>query len=150
MTRKKKLDVEDWRKKIDAIDDQLLVLLNERANCSIEIGWIKRALNMEIYVPSREVQILYRMSSANRGPLREASIRRLFERIIDESRATERVVCSGSEASDGEPEGKKRVMIQKTKQVMPEVKKAISWFSVRLEVSTPMASMAPPCNSSAR
>ena len=105
MTQKKKPgvagipDIDVWRDKIDAIDDQLLVLLNQRANCSIEIGWIKRAHGMEIYVPAREVQILRRMSRANSGPLREESIRRLFERIIDESRATERVVCSNPEAN---------------------------------------------------
>lgn len=102
MTRRKKPDIPDidaWRDKIDAIDDQLLVLLNQRASCSIEIGWIKRARDLEIYVPAREVQILGRMSDANRGPLREESIRRLFERIIDESRATERVVCSNPEAN---------------------------------------------------
>jgi chorismate mutase len=68
--------------------------LNERANCSIQIGWIKRAQDMEIYVPSREVQILKRVSNANHGPLTEEAIRRLFERIIDESRSIERVVCS--------------------------------------------------------
>ena len=82
-----------WRRKIDTIDDRLLVLLNQRAKCSIEIGWIKRARNMEIYVPSREVQILKRVSSANDGPLNEESVRGLFERIIDESRSTERVVA---------------------------------------------------------
>lgn len=103
MARKKKLGIADWRDQIDAIDDRLLVLLNQRATCSIEIGWIKRARDLEIYVPAREVQILRRMSRANRGPLREESIRRLFERIIDESRATERVVCSspGTNETDG-------------------------------------------------
>jgi chorismate mutase len=99
---KKKLgipDIDVWRDRIDAIDDRLLALLNQRAKCSIEIGWIKRAHDLEIYVPAREVQILRRMSRANRGPLREESVRRLFERIIDESRATERVVCSTTEAN---------------------------------------------------
>lgn len=120
MTRKKKAGAADvagidvWRERIDAIDDELLALLNQRARCSIEIGWIKRAHGLEIYVPAREVQILGRMSRANHGPLREESIRRLFERIIDESRATERVVCSDEELSQGEPEiGKKRVARRK-------------------------------------
>jgi chorismate mutase-like protein len=90
----RKLDIEDWRKRIDAIDNQLLALLNERANCSIEVGWIKRARNLEIYVPSREIEILQRVTGSNNGPLTEAAIRRLFERIIDESRSIERVVCS--------------------------------------------------------
>jgi chorismate mutase len=113
LARKKKLgipDIDVWRDRIDAVDDRLLVLLNQRAKCSIEIGWIKRAHDLEIYVPAREVQILRRMSRANRGPLSEESVRRLFERIIDESRATERVVCSNPEFGEGEPEVvKKRV-----------------------------------------
>lgn len=118
MPRKKPdtADIDDWRQRIDAIDDQLLTLLNQRAQCSIEIGWIKRAHGLEIYVPSREVQILGRMSRANHGPLREESIRRLFERIIDESRATERVVCSNQEPEEGEPTvGKKRVARRKSR-----------------------------------
>jgi chorismate mutase len=110
LARKKKLGIADWRDRIDAIDDRLLVLLNQRAKCSIEIGWIKRAHDLEIYVPAREVQILRRMSRANRGPLREESVRRLFERIIDESRATERVVCSSPESVAPAPQVvKKRV-----------------------------------------
>ncbi|MEE9179475.1 MAG: chorismate mutase [Vicinamibacteria bacterium] len=101
MGSKVKGAIDGWRRKIDAIDDRLLVLLNQRAKCSIEIGWIKRASNMEIYVPSREVQILKRVSSANDGPLNEESVRGLFERIIDESRSTERAVCSGGPKSEG-------------------------------------------------
>ena len=101
MGSKVKGAIDGWRRKIDAIDDRLLVLLNQRAKCSIEIGWIKRARNMEIYVPSREVQILKRVSSANDGPLNEESVNGLFERIIDESRSTERVVCSTGPTSEG-------------------------------------------------
>ena len=125
MTRRKKPDIDGWRDKIDAVDDQLLVLLNQRASCSIEIGWIKRARDLEIYVPAREVQILRRMSHANRGPLREESIRRLFERIIDESRATERVVCSNSEGNEPKEKepggGKKRVSKRRARGTRPKV-----------------------------
>jgi len=105
VARKKKRGIADWRDRIDSIDDRLLVLLNERAKCSIEIGWIKRAHDLEIYVPAREVQILRRMTRANTGPLRAESIRRLFERIIDESRATERVVCSNPEPNGATGQG---------------------------------------------
>ena len=94
MGDKVKAAIGAWRQKIDAIDDRLLVLLNQRAKCSIEIGWIKRANGLEIYVPSREVEILKRVTGANQGPLNEESVRRLFERVIDESRSTERIVCS--------------------------------------------------------
>lgn len=103
-----------WRKEIDAIDDQLLALLNQRANCSIEIGWIKRAASLEIYVPQREVQIIDRMKKSNRGPLRPEAVRRLFERIIDESRSTERIVCEGVE-NPSPKTSKKRRLNKRTK-----------------------------------
>ena len=48
-----------------AIDDELLDLLNKRANCSIEIGRIKRSRNLQIYDPKREDRILDRMVEAN-------------------------------------------------------------------------------------
>ena len=116
MRNKVKAAVDGWRRKIDALDDRLLVLLNQRANCSIEIGWIKRANNMEIYVPSREVQILKRVTAANDGPLNEESVRRLFERIIDESRSTERVVCSAGPRSKGAQPGKTPSRARKKKR----------------------------------
>jgi chorismate mutase len=86
------LEIEDWRKAIDDIDEQLVALLNKRANCCIEVGRVKRARAIEIYQPDREQQVIRHANSVNQGPLDEAAIRRLFERIIDESRRVERVV----------------------------------------------------------
>ena len=116
MGSKVKAAVGSWRQRIDVLDDRLLVLLNERANCSIEIGWIKRAHDMEICVPSREVQILKRVTSANDGPLNEESVRRLFERIIDESRSTERVVCSAGPRPEGSKPTKRPTRARKKKR----------------------------------
>jgi len=86
------VDIEDWRDAIDEIDAQLIALLNRRAHCAIEVGRIKRVRGIEIYQPAREVEVLRHVSSLNDGPLDEAAVRRLFERIIDESRRVERVV----------------------------------------------------------
>lgn len=86
-------DIEDWRLRIDAIDDRLVALLNERAVCAIEIGKLKRGRNLPIYVPEREMEVLRRVGVGNRGPLSEKAIWRLFERIIDESRSIERTVA---------------------------------------------------------
>ena len=44
----------DIRKKIDALDDKLLKLLNERADLVHEVGLIKRNAGLAIYVPERE------------------------------------------------------------------------------------------------
>ena len=84
------MEIDDWRARIDAVDEKLLELLNERARCSLEIGKIKHRLNLPIYVPERERDIYVRMECTNPGPLTSAAVRRLFERIIDESRRLEK------------------------------------------------------------
>ena len=84
------MDIEDWRRRIDEIDAQILLLLNERARCTVEIGKIKAERGLPIFVPERERDILRSMEQRNPGPLSNAAVRRLFERIIDESRALEK------------------------------------------------------------
>jgi|SRR5690554_490036 len=79
-----------WRNKIDELDRQLVQLLNERTRCAIEIGKIKRKLNLEIYDPKREEEVIRNVQAAGNGPLTNDAIKRLFERIIDETRRTER------------------------------------------------------------
>jgi chorismate mutase len=83
--------IEDWRIRIDEIDLLLVALLNERSQCAIEIGHIKRRLGLDVYSPKRESQVMYNVTGANKGPLDNEAIRRLFERIIDESRRIERI-----------------------------------------------------------
>jgi len=83
-------DLDDWRKRIDEIDQQLVKLLNERSGCAVEIGHIKKKLSLPAWAPDREAEILRHVVKANHGPLDDAAIRRLFERIIDEARSLER------------------------------------------------------------
>ena len=83
-------ELDDWRKRIDEIDQQLVKLLNERSGCAVEIGHIKKKLNLPAWSPEREAEILRHVVKSNRGPLDDAAIRRLFERIIDEARSLER------------------------------------------------------------
>ena len=83
-------DVTEWRKRIDEIDQQLVKLLNERARCAVEIGHIKKKANLPTWQPEREAEILRNVVTSNCGPLDDAAIRRLFERIIDEARSLER------------------------------------------------------------
>jgi chorismate mutase len=84
-------EIELWRKRIDMIDDQLSGLLNSRSACAVEIGRIKRALGLPVYSPEREAEILERVSRENPGPLDHTAVKRIFERIIDESRRLERL-----------------------------------------------------------
>jgi chorismate mutase len=79
------------RDEIDRIDAELVALLNRRAAQALEIGQIKKTLQMEIYQPSREEAVLRHVRGLNPGPLDNDAIARLFERIIDEARRLERV-----------------------------------------------------------
>jgi chorismate mutase len=92
--------IEEWRRRIDAIDDQLMRLLNSRSACVLEIGRIKRALGLPLYSPEREDALLERVLRENPGPLDRAAVRRLFERIIDESRRVERLAVEADIGQD--------------------------------------------------
>ena len=81
--------IEALRQEIDAYDRRIVELLNKRAQCADNIGTIKRRLDLPVYVPSREEQVITHVQSFNPGPLSAAAIRRLYERIIDESRRLE-------------------------------------------------------------
>lgn len=86
--------IDDWRDTIDEIDKKLVALLNERARCADEIGKIKEQMGMEAYSPKREKEVIENIIRHNAGPLNTMALRRLFERIIDESRKLEREAMS--------------------------------------------------------
>ena len=84
-------EIDEWRRRIDAIDEQLMRLLNSRSACALEIGRIKRRLGLPVYSAEREAWILDRVARENPGPLDPTAVRRVFERVIDESRRLERM-----------------------------------------------------------
>jgi chorismate mutase len=88
-------ELEVWRIKIDEIDHQLVKLLNDRAHCATEIGKVKLTLGLDAYSPRREEEVMKNVTTNNAGPLSTQAIRRLFERIIDESRSVERIYMHG-------------------------------------------------------
>jgi chorismate mutase len=83
------MDISDWRKRIDELDEQLVELLNERSRCAAEVGHLKRKLKQAIYQPEREREILEHVQRINKGPLGDSALKRLFERILDEARVVE-------------------------------------------------------------
>jgi chorismate mutase len=93
--------VADYRRRIDQIDDQLMKLLNARSACAVEIGRLKRRLGMPVYQPDREKWILERVARDNPGPLDSGAVRRVFERVIDESRRLERLAGEKEEQKEG-------------------------------------------------
>jgi chorismate mutase len=90
-------ELSSWRARIDVIDGQLMRLLNSRSACAVEIGRVKRRLGLAVYSPEREAAILERVERENPGPLEPTAVRRVFERIIDESRRLERLAAEEKE-----------------------------------------------------
>lgn len=79
----------DLRRQIDAIDDQILDLLNQRARLVITVGKAKEGASSDFYVPSREQAIYARLIAANAGPFPEEGVRRVFREIISASLSLE-------------------------------------------------------------
>jgi chorismate mutase len=94
-----------WRTRIDVIDGQLMRLLNSRSACAVEIGRVKRRLGLPVYSPEREAAVLERVERENPGPLDTTAVRRVFERVIDESRRLERLAAEGMEPRTGTGSG---------------------------------------------
>src|SRR5258707_13270226 len=80
-------DITRHRAAIDALDEKIAALLNERANHAAAIGKLKA--NGGAYRPEREAEILRRIALANRGPLANEALARLFTEIISACRALE-------------------------------------------------------------
>lgn len=81
------MDIADWRRKIDEIDRQLVVLISERALAAREIGRLKQATELPVYEPNREKVIFENVHKANPGPLPDIELNHIYERIIDVMRA---------------------------------------------------------------
>jgi len=77
------------RKKIEAVDGQILQLLNERAEIVLEVGKVKSEVGMESYDPRREEEILGRLLLRNPGPFPVEGVSPVFREIISACRSLE-------------------------------------------------------------
>ena len=77
------------RAKIDAVDRRVVALLNERAILVRDIGRIKQQSGAAVNDPSRVAEVLRRVTGANRGPLPNAHLQRIYEVIVREMTAFE-------------------------------------------------------------
>jgi prephenate dehydrogenase len=92
--------IEKRRAEIDAIDDELLTLLNRRARLAAEIGLVKKREHAPLCDPDREREVLARVCESSDGPLDEQAVKKIFKTIIDESRriqSIERVMKTASQ-----------------------------------------------------
>ncbi len=82
-------NLKNLRDKIDQIDNQILDLLNNRAQVVLEVGKTKAGESREFYVPSRERAIFERLQAGNQGPFPNESVCRVFREIISASLSLE-------------------------------------------------------------
>jgi chorismate mutase len=80
------------REDLDSIDDQIAKLILKRLEKSALIGKIKKSFSINTYTPEREREILDRIIDLTDNQEQKIHLKRIFERIIDESRAIQRKI----------------------------------------------------------
>ncbi len=83
------MNLDDIRKQIDTIDQDLLNLLSQRADLVHEVGVVKKRDGLQIYAPEREESLLRRLIEMNQGRLPEKSIRAIYREIMSAALALE-------------------------------------------------------------
>ena len=83
------MNLDDWRSRINDLDNRILQLLNQRAEAVLQIGDLKRRQDAPVYAPDREAEILRRLSESSPGPLRGPAIGAIWREILSASRALE-------------------------------------------------------------
>ncbi|MEF2965289.1 bifunctional 3-deoxy-7-phosphoheptulonate synthase/chorismate mutase [Paenibacillus sp. M1] len=77
--------LEELREKLDGINQQLLVLLNERAEVVRRIGEIKEKQGVPKFDPVREREMLEELAKRNPGPFKNAEVKHIFKEIFKAS-----------------------------------------------------------------
>jgi chorismate mutase / prephenate dehydratase len=89
------------RAKIDAFDQQIVPLLNARAQVVVEIGRLKQASGEPVYAPDREKAVLERVRKLNAGPLSDRCLEAVYRELMSGSFALERPLRIGFLGPDG-------------------------------------------------
>jgi chorismate mutase / prephenate dehydratase len=80
------------RERIDALDAQLIALLNQRAAVALEVGEVKKHFNAPVFRPEREMQVIQRLQDMSEGPLDNDHISAIWREIMAASRALEKTI----------------------------------------------------------
>ncbi len=84
------MEIEDWRKQIDEMDEQIVELISKRAQAAKQIGLLKRETTLPVYEPQRERDVFEHVKRINPGPLSNAEMMDVYERLIDVMRTLQR------------------------------------------------------------
>lgn len=79
----------ELRVQIDAVDRELIALLNRRAALANEVGEIKRAEGSPVFRPEREAEVIHGLQGVNPGPLKKESVAMIWREIMSACRALE-------------------------------------------------------------
>ena len=77
------------REQIDALDGELLALLNRRASLALEVGELKKSEGSVVFRPEREAQVIDGLKARNPGPLRKESVAPIWREIMSACRSLE-------------------------------------------------------------
>ena len=83
------MDLDELRSRINALDEQILKLLNQRAEAALRIGELKRRQDLPYFVPEREAEIVSRVLGLNSGPFPAEGVKAVWREILSASLALE-------------------------------------------------------------
>ena len=87
-----RMEIDDWRIRIDELTDTVIALLNKRAVYATEIGKLKKQKGLPVLDTAREEAVLADVAAKAEkagGPLSGDSVRRIFKVIMEETRKVE-------------------------------------------------------------
>src|SRR5438874_8859059 len=93
--------LEELRRRIDALDNQIVPLLNARAQIVVEVGKLKQQSGVPIYAPDREKAVLERVRTINKGPLANRSLEAVYRELMSGSFALEKPLRIGFLGPEG-------------------------------------------------
>jgi chorismate mutase len=95
------------RATIDALDRQIVDLLNDRTRMAEKIGQAKMVLGTPVQEPRREDNVFRNVTLHNKGPMPDEALRRIYEQIMMEMRSLQGMQREpGSQGNTGIPEEK--------------------------------------------
>lgn len=84
------MTLDELRKQIDAIDEELVAILNRRAEIVVQIGRLKNAVGTPVYAPDREKAVFDKIRKANKGPLPDKTLVAIYRELMSGSFALEK------------------------------------------------------------
>ncbi len=83
------MDLDEWRSRINDLDEQILKLLSKRAEAALRVGELKRRRDLPYFVPEREAEIVRRLLALNPGPFPAEGVKAVWREILSASLALE-------------------------------------------------------------